>query len=301
MRPASPRSVLSASRRTDIPAFYLDWFMDRLEKGFFEIQNPFNKKKRRVDVDPQGFHTIVFWSKNFGPFLEKKAGDKLIRDGYHLYFNFTVNSENSILEPRVPALEKRISQIRMLSKTFGPENIAWRFDPICHYRSGKDGPLLSNLDQFADIAKAVADSGITKCVTSFFDPYAKITRRIERINRTKNLELEIADPPLQQKTALIRELVQNLSPLGIKLHLCCEKKVFDTLDPNSDIRPNACINGRLYQEITGDPVIIKKDSGQRAGKGCRCTQSVDIGSYDDHPCFHNCIFCYARPEMDIRN
>ncbi|MDA3897170.1 MAG: DUF1848 family protein, partial [Desulfobacteraceae bacterium] len=125
----SSKIVLSASRRTDIPAFYMDWFMERIDKGFFETVNPFNQKKTIVPATPDHVHTIVFWSKDFARFIDGGFGDRLKKKGFHLFFNFTVNSEVSFLEPNIPPIENRIRQANILCKQFGPEAIFWRFDP----------------------------------------------------------------------------------------------------------------------------------------------------------------------------
>ncbi|MEZ4550983.1 MAG: DUF1848 family protein [Desulfobacterales bacterium] len=90
--------ILSASRRTDIPAFYIDWFMDRIA-AVFETVNPYNQKKTRVPATPDHVHTIVFWSKNFSRFLSEEYGEALRAIGYHLFFHFTVNSEIAFWSP----------------------------------------------------------------------------------------------------------------------------------------------------------------------------------------------------------
>ena len=85
--------ILSASRRTDIPAFYMDWFMDHIKLGFFNVKNPYNKSIKKVEVSKNLIHSIVFWSKNYDPFLKAKAGERLIQLGFNIYFNFTINSQ----------------------------------------------------------------------------------------------------------------------------------------------------------------------------------------------------------------
>ena len=107
----TPSNIISASRRTDIPGWYTPWFLDRIQQGFFTIKNPYNGKMRRVDVRPEEVHSIVFWSKNFGPFIEGGHGQALAAMGYNLFFNFTVNSDDALLEPRVPPLKERLRQL----------------------------------------------------------------------------------------------------------------------------------------------------------------------------------------------
>jgi hypothetical protein len=133
--------VISASRRTDIPAFYMGWFMESIEEGGFKVQNPISGQVMSVQATPDKVHTIVFWSKNYGPFLKGGYGEDLVRRGFHLFFHFTINSEDPVLEPCIPSLEERLEQSRALSREFGSEVISWRFDPICFYKDkgkGKD-------------------------------------------------------------------------------------------------------------------------------------------------------------------
>ena len=92
--------ILSASRRTDIPAFYMPWFMAGIEQGRFGVVNPYNQKISNVPAGVDQVHTIVFWSKDFGPFLKGGYGEDLAARGYHLFFNFTVNTADRLLEPR---------------------------------------------------------------------------------------------------------------------------------------------------------------------------------------------------------
>ncbi len=110
--------VISASRRTDIPAFYMPWFMDRIDKGYFEVVNPYNRRTSIVPATPAEVHTIVFWSKNFGPFITGRYGEKLIDAGYHLFFNYTLNSESPLLEPNLPPLQTRMSQLGDYERAF---------------------------------------------------------------------------------------------------------------------------------------------------------------------------------------
>ncbi len=89
-----------------------------------------------------------------------------------------------------------------------------------------------------------------------------------------------------------------LTKANIKLHLCCEKEVFSNLGTQPAISQNSCIDGKLLKTLFQGNPEIKRDYGQRSKQGCKCTRSIDIGSYDAHPCFHNCLFCYANPDID---
>ena len=100
--------------------------MASLQRGQFEVVNPYNGKVRVVPARSEEVHTIVFWSKNFGPFLEGGYGEELVRQGYNLFFNFTINSEDSWLEPNLPSLARRLEQMVLLAQRFGPRWLQWR-------------------------------------------------------------------------------------------------------------------------------------------------------------------------------
>ena len=281
--------VISASRRTDIPAFYMPWFMEQISKGFFEVVNPFNQRVSVIQATPDDVHSIVFWSKDFGRFIDKGYGRQLLKLGYHLFFNFTINSDSPDLEPGVPPLNERLGQLEQLGKHYGPNAVNWRFDPICLYRKGR-GRRCDNLNQFPDIADKAAGWGISRCITSFMDHYPKIRRRL-----SSRPGFEFIDPPLSEKVKTILEMEARLAALNIQLFTCCEKDLIQALPATSSVTHSSCIPNDLLMELYPGRLSLKKDTGQRAKAGCGCKVSVDIGSYRLQPCYHNCLFCYANP------
>jgi hypothetical protein len=293
-----PAGILSASRRTDIPGWYTPWFLDRIEKGYFFVTNPFNRQSRRVNATPEDIHTIVFWSKNYGPFLDLSAHNILAQKGFHLFFNFTINTPLKELEPGLPDLSDRLEQARRIARDLSPLQVAWRFDPICFYE--KDGRVFNNLDAFEYIAWQLSQMGIKQCVTSFYDPYKKVVARIKRMAGPGSPMIKFIDPGMDRKAKIIRNMAQFLKPLGMDLFLCCEKELMEAAGLQAYASSNACINGHRYKSLFGGNPETRKDYGQRRKKGCQCTRSFDIGSYEDHPCFHNCLFCYARTGLDIK-
>ncbi len=281
--------MISASRRTDIPAFYMKWFMGRIKKGTFEVINPYNRRVSIVPATPDKVHTIVFWSKNFGPFIKGRFGEKLKQTGYNLFFNFTINSDSPLLEPNVPPLNERLNQLDYLCSHFNPVSINWRFDPICFYKTKKE-KFKHNLNDFSIIANKASRCGIRRCITSFMDNYSKIQKRIASIPGFSFIE-----PPLERKKEIVLEMEKELVAKKISLQTCCEKELLETLPADSGITKSSCIPNDLLVEIFGGDLSFKKDSGQRVKRGCGCMVSVDIGSYSLHPCYHNCLFCYANP------
>ena len=289
------RIVISASRRTDIPAFYMKWFMKQIEKGIFEITNPYNKRVSILPSTPEKVHTIVFWSKNFDPFINEGYGDRLKEMGYHLFFNFTLNSDSPRLEPNVPPLEKRLDQLDVLTDRFAPETITWRFDPICFYQTEKRG-IRDNFDDFPRIAHRASQNGISRCITSFMDDYPQIQKRVRKINESIP-GFSFVDPGIEKKKKVLLAMEQELKGKNIQLQTCCEKRIINVLPASSAITQSACIPNDLLIRIFGGCLSLKKDAGQRINKGCGCMVSVDIGSYHMQPCHHNCLFCYANPSI----
>ncbi|MBW2538207.1 MAG: DUF1848 family protein [Deltaproteobacteria bacterium] len=285
----SAKIVISASRRTDIPAFYMQWMMEQIEKGVFEVVNPYNRRVTLVPATPDKVHTIVFWSKNFGPFIKGGFGKLLQKEGYHLFFNFTINSNSPFLEPNVPPLEERLEQLDYLCSRFDSTTVNWRFDPLCFYTIN-NGRIYDNLDDFPYIAKRAAQSGIQRCITSFMDHYPKIQKRTASING-----LSFFDPPDEKKKEILLNMEKALRAKKIRLQTCCEKKLIEVLPEYSTITKSACIPNDFLEKLFGGNLSLKCDKGQRIKDGCGCMVSVDIGSYHLHPCWHNCLFCYANP------
>lgn len=289
----SNQIVISASRRTDIPAFYMDWFMEQIKKGVFEVSNPYNRRKVIVPATPDKIHTIVFWSKNFAPFIKGGFGEKLLSMGFNLFFNFTINSDIPLLEPRVPSLKQRLVQLRDLSRKYDPRNINWRFDPICFFEF-KQNAIKDNLHDFSRIATWASQCGVTRCITSFMDHYAKLKKRIKSIPG-----FSFIDPILSEKVKILLKMEKELTEKNVDLYTCCEKEVLNALPLNSNIRKSSCIPNDLFVKIFGGDLSFKRDTGQRSSKGCGCMISVDIGSYRLHPCYNNCLFCYANPAQMV--
>ncbi|MBW1615370.1 MAG: DUF1848 family protein [Deltaproteobacteria bacterium] len=280
--------VISASRRTDIPAFYMDWFIKRIKMGYFETTNPYNMTTRKIPAVPSKVHTIIFWSKNFSYFLKKDFGEKLKNLGYNLFFNFTLNSESKILEPNMPPLSERINQLKKICLRFGSETVAWRFDPICFYKD-KNNKIWNNLNDFAHIAETAYQLKIKRCVTSFADIYSKVKKRASALQ-----DFSFIETPLKKKKKILIRMKKYLYPKNISLCICCEKEILNNLPKACGIKSASCVDAKLLSDLYGKDISLKKDAGQRVKAGCGCSISYDIGSYKMHPCFNNCLYCYAN-------
>ncbi|MHA1231943.1 MAG: DUF1848 family protein [Candidatus Helarchaeota archaeon] len=270
------RTVISASRRTDIPAFYLDWFLERIYQGYVLVRNPFYPSQiSKVSLKKSDVHSIVFWSKDFSYFLKKS--DEFV--DYNLFFIFTINSE-SIWEPNVVKLDKRLDQLENLVEIYGPEFIEYRFDPIVLWY--QDDEITDNLGSFYDIIDKVSELGINNCVINFVDWYRK------SVLRAKKYGLRYYDPPLKEKIEIIRPLALYCKNRGIKMYSCCKPE----LTVVENVYPSKCIDGEKLSRLFHEKCSTAKASTR---ENCGCTKSKDIGDYREQICKHACIYCYAHP------
>ena len=272
------KEVISASRRTDMPACYLDRLIRFVSQGFAEVDNPYSGRTHTIDIRSENVHTLVLWSKNFGPFLGKSD----CFSSFHLYFLFTIN-DMPAFEPGVPPLARRIDQARELAARYGSERIGWRYDPVIF---DSDGPV-ATVETFRWIGEKLAGFGIKRAIFSFLDMYGKVK------SRNESLGLGIVDPPAGRKIEYANRLSETASSLGFSLESCSER-----LGPIEGITASACIDGVLLSRLRGEPARTTKDKGQRAD--CNCTLSRDIGSYRTMPCPNGCLYCYANPVIRRR-
>ncbi len=267
------KQVVSASRRTDIPAFHYDWLVERIMDGFVDVSNPFDfKKTYRVSLHPKEVHTIVFWSKDFRPLLD---GAHHLKD-FHCYFLFTLN-DCPELEPNLPPIAERLGQARELAGRFGAERIGWRFDPIVVWNGGRK----DNLGSFDRIAESLAELGVGRCITSFCHYYARVLRRM------KAASFSWYEPSAEERVQIAGRLAESASTHDMELLSCC----CDDLPAVPGIRKSSCVDGELLGKLRGEPASVARDSSQR--RECGCTKSRDIGDYR-MTCRHRCLYCYAR-------
>ncbi len=275
--------IISASRATDIPAFYADWFFRRLEKGYVRWRNPFSGKDSYVSFDNTRF--IVFWSKNPAPVLPYLS--TLKERGIGCYIQYTLNDyEAEGLEPSVPPLEQRINTFGRLVDALGAGSVVWRFDPLILIDRITIDTLLEKIASIADALVGYTE----KLVFSFADigSYKKVSRNL----RHSGINYREWDE------ATMREFASRLSMLNrdnwnFKLATCAER-----IDLSEyGIEHNRCIDPALISRLAPDDSVLQNflynaggDSGQR--KACGCILSKDIGAYNTCP--HGCLYCYAN-------
>lgn len=315
--------IISASRSTDIPAFYAKWFFNRLAKGYCAWYNPFNQQKMYISFSK--CRAIVFWTKNPKPIMPYLH--ILDEMGIHYYFQVTLNDYTKEgFEPNVPSVEKRIETFKNLSDTIGKEKVIWRFDPLIITSTIGPRELLTRIWNIGNELKGYTNN----LVFSFVDvkAYRKVQNNLvkETVFFTKE-DVENAEANYAQRI----EIVQGLKKIrdawhdqgwDVEMATCAEDIDLESYG----IEHNRCIDGELMKRIFADdeelvyylhtlkwpekdmfgnlPPIPKKekkvkDSGQR--KICGCMVSKDIGMYNT--CRHFCVYCYANTSKEcvLRN
>lgn len=268
------RTVISASRRTDIPAHYYVWLREGLRRGQVEVTLPFKRRVVQVSLRDEDVHTIVLWSKDFANVVR----DLAFWNKQRLYFNFTLN-DCPQLEPNIPPVEKRLEQMRTLVAAFGADRINWRFDPVVFW----DGGRRNNMGSFQRLADVIAGMGVRRCTFSFMSIYKKAVARGRRAG------IEFYDPPLPQKREIAAWLAAETKQRGMVLLNCCN----EGLEGIENLERGRCIDGALLARLADEPCSLERDRSQR--RLCGCTESVDIGSYW-MKCPHACLYCYANPK-----
>ena len=312
--------IISASRSTDIPAFYAKWFFNRLAKGYCAWYNPFNQQKMYISFSK--CKVIVFWTKNPKPIIPYLH--ILDEMGIHYYFQVTLNDYvNEGFEPNVPSVEQRVKTFKQLSDMVGKEKVIWRFDPLIVTPEITPRTLLAKVWKVGNMLKGYTD----KLVFSFVDvlAYRKVqSNLIKEIGCFTKDNVESSELTQSQKTEIVDGLVKlrdiwKEQGWNISLATCAEDLDLEQYG----IEHNRCIDGELMKKLFSDdedfiyylntgylperdmfgqlskPHKIKdakgmKDKGQR--KVCGCMISKDIGMYNT--CKHFCVYCYANTSKE---
>jgi hypothetical protein len=288
MQPAVMKRIISASRRTDLVAHFPQWLARAVSEGKAGVKGP-SGKVYAVSLKPEVVHTMVLWSKDFSGLLEDRYG---LRTGLsrfdQLYFLFSVTGlGGTFIESGVPPASLALEQLQALVRLAGhPRRVSLRFDPVVFWR--ENGLERTNLDFFEKLAPAAAALGIRDVRFSITQWYGKAVRR------SRAAGFDFRDPPPEEKKAAAGRLARVASAWGLNLFACSQNILAEV----PGVRPSACIDGALLQDLhpLGEPASLTKDKGQR--RECRCTESVDIGSYSQ-ACPHCCLYCYANPRLTV--
>lgn len=313
--------IISASRSTDIPAFYAEWFVNRLKVGYCVWYNPFNQQP--IYVSFKNCKVVVFWTKNPKPLIPllKILDEK----GIHYYFQFTLNDyEKEGFEPNMPTLEKRIEIFKEISQFIGKEKVIWRFDPIIVTQQLSPREILKRIWNIGNQLKGYSDN----LVFSFIDinTYRKVQRNLVKETTLFSKDsVESSELTSQQMNEIAEGLMKirerwEFENWKISISTCAEEINLEKYN----IKHNRCIDSELIKQLfledkdlvyyldygkmpekntlfANDIVKIPltadklKDKGQR--KACGCMISKDIGMYNT--CSHFCSYCYANTSKEI--
>ncbi len=269
------KSIISASCRTDIPAFYAEWFMQRVREGYARYNNPLNTTQIcTVSLRPENVHAIVFWSRNYAPMIGNLR--HLIEKGYNYYCHLTITGLPRELEVRTPPLSFVVETVDRMVDILGNKRVIWRYDPI----------VMSELttpdwheSRFMEIARQL-EGKVERCYISFLDFYAKTQRNMADAARS----LKIYQPSAAQMLDVAERLAKVAVRYGIQVYSCAEDFLV-----GGTIKQGACIDKNLLDELFPDKTRMMAVKPKRPG--CHCYESRDIGAYNT--CLHGCRYCYA--------
>jgi hypothetical protein len=282
--------IISASRRTDIPAFYAEWLINRVRAGFCTVPNPFNPRQvSRVSLRPEDVDAVVFWTRDPKSLLGRLA--ELDERGFRYYFQYTILANPRILDPGTPPVEEAVSTFRSLADHVGSDRVVWRYDPII---ITDETPEAYHLDRMASIAATLR--GYTKrLVISLVDIYPHVEAR-RRLLGKEGRAIKLSREPLTADG--IRSMAGIAAANALEITSCAE----DLKMMKQEIRPGKCVDDQLIEKVFGITVTHQKDPHQRPA--CGCVVSKDIGVYDT--CAFRCLYCYATrnvvaAERNLRN
>ncbi len=266
--------IINTGCRTDIPAFYSKWFMDKIDKGYVYVRNPYYPLKvTKYSLDPDVVDCLLFCTKNPSPMI--KYLDKLKK--YNMLWHVTITPYGKNIEPNVPDKSKVTEDFKILSKKVGIDSIYLRYDPI-FFGMGFD--LKKHIEEFTNIVKSL--KGYTKhCIISFLDMYGKVKKNAPYIR----------PPEMDEQIEIVKCFVNIAKENGIILHGCCENSYLS----NFGLDSKGCLRKEFIEESIKEKLNVPSIKNKR--QNCNCLLGVDIGEYNTCP--HMCIYCYANLDKKI--
>ncbi|WP_029010921.1 DUF1848 domain-containing protein [Azospirillum halopraeferens] len=273
--------IVSASYRTDIPAFYGRWFLNRLAAGYACVANPYGGRPARVDLTPAAVDGFVFWTRNLAPFGESL--DAVDRLGLPFVVQYSLTGLPRALERSVTAPDAAIAAMGAVRRHRGVRAVVWRYDPIVITTLTPPDWHRATFARLAAALKGITD----EVVVSFLQPYRKTMRNLDAAARARGFAWR--DPEADEKRALLADLAATAAEHGMVLTLCTQPDL--TGVPGT--APARCVDARRLADVAGRP-LEARTRGNRPG--CLCAESRDIGAYDSCP--HGCAYCYAVADRD---
>ena len=261
--------IYHASMRTDIPAFYSEWFYRRIQAGWFAVRNPYNDQSVvRHSLSPNVTDLLMFCTKNPQPMLSRL--DML--NGYPQSWNVTITPYGHDIEPNVPPKSDVIDSVRYLAAAIGRDSIAWRYDPIL---ITDKYPVEYHIHAFGKIA-AMLKNSVSSVIISFVSIYPKL----------RTLAPFIREVTSEEKHIIIGRFSEIAKKCGIPLKLCAEPHIYD---PNI-IDQSGCETLAGLEKKIGCSIRLPHTKPKRPH--CQCYLGIDMGSYNSCP--HLCRYCYAN-------
>lgn len=273
--------IISASYKTDIPAFYGDWVRARLRAGEAWVRNPYGGPPFRVGLTPEEASGIVFWTRNLEPFAPHLPE---VRDaGLPFVVQYTVLGYPTALDRAVIAPERSVAALHRLAQDWGPRAGVWRYDPILLTSLT---PPAWHLETFGRLAEALRGA-VDEVIVSFAQIYRKTERNLTQAAAAHGFTW--SDPPAEDKRTLLAALRDIATAHGLRLSLCAQRELL-----TDGVHDAACIDAIRLRDVAGGPLRSTRKAHRKA---CGCWQSRDIGAYDTCP--HGCTYCYAVRSREL--
>lgn len=261
--------ILNTGSRTDIPAFFSDWFYNRIQEGYVLVRNPYYPQQvTRYRLAPELIDALVFCTKNPEPMLARLN----LLKAYAMFWSVTITPYGEDIEPFVPAKAQVAASFRRLAELVGPEKLSWRYDPVLITETYT---IERHIEEFRCLAEALSGS-TDKCVVSFIDLYAKTVRNFPEVRAVSALEQRI----------LIDAFSGCAAQNGMRIYLCCE----DAGLAGKNVDAGGCLSQQVLESALGLKLRVPRKKPARSE--CACLLGADIGAYNT--CAHGCKYCYAN-------
>lgn len=261
--------ILNTGSRTDIPAFFSDWFYNRIQEGYVLVRNPYYPQQvTRYRLAPELVDALIFCTKNPEPMLARLN----LLKAYAMFWSVTITPYGEDIEPYVPAKAQVAASFRRLAELLGPEKLSWRYDPVLITETYT---IERHIKEFRGLAEALSGS-TDKCVVSFIDLYAKTVRNFPEARAVSALEQRI----------LIDAFSNCAAQNGMRIYLCCE----DAGLAGKNVDAGGCLSQQVLESALGLKLRVPRKKPAR--RECACLLGADIGAYNT--CAHGCKYCYAN-------
>ena len=265
--------IINTGSRTDIPAYYSEWFFRRIREGFVLVRNPYDPRRvTRYTLSPDVVDAIVFCTKNPAPMF----ADFALLKPFGTFWFVTITPYGREIEPRVPDKEKVLDSFLALSELAGPGRMSWRYDPVfLSERYSVD----FHIRAFGRMARRLRGS-TEQCVVSFLDLYERTKRNFPEGRAVTEEEQE----------EIVGAFSAIASENGLVIHLCCENPKLARENVDAD----GCLSKEVLEKALGCRLAVP--GKKRARAECACLLGADIGAYNT--CAHGCRYCYANRDAE---